>query len=1813
MSDHNKNNDFFGLIHRLLEFGFTKNPDFIAFTIPLLEQVKGFHELNRVANILQIDDVVFEDNVLKVSTSPGFIRLASSKIFVKPIQKSGILVDQGYVERKDLDSFTTQYSNKHIRYDDDVPINEPVYIKNYRAWETELGHNDPLTDIYVLGLILASVAYGLDFRNQEDLEKFVNNRNSLYFLNPSLHATMHDVIFQMTQLYREDRIPNLQDAIDRIVNYREYNPENLTDLTKTEGFRKQDISNRNSWILSKLKNRLFDTSRRNKLLYFKEQLNFMNLTIASVPLLLDYKNIREKDLIFWNETIKNKIVKSKKLVANDFIDFEQNRFLEPTLNQIRLDAQKSLTEYGFSQLRIVVAFLHWYNFKENETERITSPLLLLPATLSKKKGVRDRHILDFETTEAEVNPVLSNFLKELYGIQLPDFVDLESSDLEDLIQGIEKQIAAGGTGIRLELRKTPKIKLIHSIARKNFNLRTDKLIRRTSGLNVRSFNYSYQKDEFVPLGLQIFKDRIKYKNNSLEYLINEDLSPRNNMIQEKERVFYANDNEGELNPLVWEVDACNLTLGNFNYRKMSLVRDFNQIIDSKIEDKLFEQLFSELPLTANNGNEALSRSSLTQNYPIISADPTQTNAIELARSGTSYIIQGPPGTGKSQTITNLIADFIARDKKILFVCEKRAALDVVFHRLKNKQLDELCCLIHDSQADKKPFIMNLKDTYEGFMKSKTEVSETTRYRQVVIQAIEQEMDVLQKFHSTMKTGDHSPIRLFEILHAYKPNKEFLIESELIRLPDYAEWNEHKTWISEWMEQLRLSGLSPVVAQYAFRAVAPDVANYPNSKLTITELLHSCIQQMDYWLEFEDDSDVEQTTVEKWQEWFALSKRVKGIVSCGKMSVFDAKSDDAKELLNRMNQVNQLQAEYEKVIEKNKHWITKWEYADVDQAMAQWQNMEKSILRFVNPTFYRIKKELKASYNFSAHKIKPDISAILANLNEEHLTKQRIIDTKQFVIGEFGLKNWEEDVHWIQQQQRQPSETLRSWMGSTQMDWIQKLVENEESFAQFLKDCEMILGNISTKTFDEVDAQLQLCLKQLPSFTANVPFIQKLGRVNENLKNCLLQKNWETSDFEFHTAYRSLKDIYDRQTSFSITSGETLDTSVRRINGLLSKYYEANVQSIKAQMIHKFKDSVRITEAVAAQLTTDEKVRKKELLNARRILENEFGKTMRYKSVRELAADANSMLTILKPVWLMSPLSVSDTMPIDTSMFDVVIFDEASQITVEEGVPSLFRTGQTIIVGDEMQMPPTNFFGSATTDDEDDAELHAGITLDADSLLNQGARKLPSVMLGWHYRSRHESLISFSNAAFYKRELLTIPDVNFHSDSSQKSKPVVDIEAEIDLKDILSKSISYHFLENGTYSKRTNSDEARYIARLVKMLLNHPEKRSIGIVAFSMEQQSEIESAINNLTIQDKDFESKLEAEYKRMDDDQFNGLFIKNLENVQGDERDIIILSICYGYNTSGKMLMNFGPINRRGGEKRLNVIFSRARKNMIVVTSIQAADIKNDYNEGANYFKRFLAYSQAISEGRIDAANGILDSMTRQSEEVILANKPIIQQIKNRIHQLGYQADTGVGQSYFKCDLAVRFDSQTQYRLGILIDHGLHYKVDDVVEQYCQKPEILKSFGWKILRVYYKDWLDDPNRVMERVVHILENDKDEFEVVEENLLINEQKIDDLIVELQQNEPAQLVEETIEELNEISERKSEATGQMESFQRLEFSEGTSNKYWEIGVNQNRVIVRYGRIGNNPQINEKEFDSHEIAQREKGKMIEKKQAKGYKKV
>ena len=316
------------------------------------------------------------------------------------------------------------------------------------------------------------------------------------------------------------------------------------------------------------------------------------------------------------------------------------------------ESKRDQAEFGFGQLRLVICFLHWANLKEKPVERFDSPLVLLPVELKKKKGIRDTYYLEAVSPEAEVNPVVRHQFKQLYDIDLPEVIDLAATNLDQFFDYLAQKIAASEPAVTLNKIDRPRIELIHDKARRKL----DQYRRRArlAGRGIRSFqdlDYSYDQANYHPLGITLFSAKIRPPATHLRTVIEEKPRPRSFATAEpeppaveKERLLYHLQEGGEENPYVWNFDLCSVTLGNFKYRKMSLVRDYETLLDNPPTNPAFDATFSLAPRPAER--QLPPAVPLEERYHVVPSDPTQASAIEEARAGTSYIIQGPPGTGQ---------------------------------------------------------------------------------------------------------------------------------------------------------------------------------------------------------------------------------------------------------------------------------------------------------------------------------------------------------------------------------------------------------------------------------------------------------------------------------------------------------------------------------------------------------------------------------------------------------------------------------------------------------------------------------------------------------------------------------------------------------------------------------------------------------------------------------------------------------------------------------------------------------------------------------------------------------------------------------------------------------------------------------------------------------------------------------------------------------------------------------------------------------------------------------------------------------------
>lgn len=456
-----------------------------------------------------------------------------------------------------------------------------------------------------------------------------------------------------------------------------------------------------------------------------------------------------------------------------------------------------------------------------------------------------------------------------------------------------------------------------------------------------------------------------------------------------------------------------------------------------------------------------------------------------------------------------------------------------------------------------------------------------------------------------------------------------------------------------------------------------------------------------------------------------------------------------------------------------------------------------------------------------------------------------------------------------------------------------------------------------------------------------------------------------------------------------------------------------------------------------------------------ILRRELQKR-RPRPLRRLFGDIPQVLQAIKPCMLMSPVSVSTYLAPGTIAFDLVIFDEASQLPPQEAIPSILRGSQAIVAGDNKQLPPTSFFSSALFAEESEEDDEAEDSRPLESLLDEceAARGLfHPAHLRWHYRSRDERLISFSNRTFYDGSLVTFP--------SPGSPP--------------DRGVQLRYVDGGIWDRgksRTNRREARVVAEVVIHHLQEHPKRSMGVVALNVTQKEAIEDALEEALAERPDLRPFLTQQGSEP-------FFVKSLENVQGDERDTIMISIGYGPDINGAVRMNFGPLNLEGGWRRLNVLVTRARYLTVLVTSLRSTQLSgvSSSNRGATALRQYIEYAERgcrLPAGPVQPTY----AETNDFEEAVAA----------ALRDRGLEVDEQVGASGFRIDLAVRDPrSRDWYLLGVECDGATYHSARTARDRDLLREQILRDMGWRLHRIWSVDWFRNPQAEVDAAMRAAE------------------------------------------------------------------------------------------------------------------------------
>ena len=1092
-----------------------------------------------------------------------------------------------------------------------------------------------------------------------------------------------------------------------------------------------------------------------------------------------------------------------------------------------------------------------------------------------------------------------------------------------------------------------------------------------------------------------------------------------------------------------------IVLGIFSFNKLILWQDLskyseeiqkNAIVKSLIDGKLSDHLESV------EGNdlelENLSASALT--LPI-SADNSQLNAIKNANLNKTFILHGPPGTGKSQTITNIIADALSNDKKVLFVAAKKAALDVVNRRLESIGLGPFCLELHSNKSKKSDVLQQFERTLE-----------TPKYKlnsdfQEEARRLDDRRKELSKYITQLHHKNRINWSLFDSISflenndiGYEENLKVDLDFEELNLTKWNSWND---WLIPF---------SSVVSKIG----QPNAHPLNSVKLQTHQFDHknNLISAIDQYL---DKFNLSKGFFEKYQiekEHLSTALEVLNFIKNNsiKTILFDDYFDENQNVLlkswiNINTEKQNIEAEINSKFSKSILNL------DIENLRMTW-NQAKHIWFFPKWLKQRKVKSQLQGYATSQLNSEEAIDHLFSNLDEYKSLTNNLTERKfdSFIkLQGLYLGNDKVEVAALKND-FQNIEILHELMKKSSIQNPQHWLRHNFIDQDILQDIDPIIS--SSQDFDSAKNELE-------KYLHNVPELDVLNDIKENIhqledwinyniyhsKAAELGINWFTSivekgksntnriEFEFN------KIVHFNHFLQSIYISEVLNSFDANIYESLIKQY----QDLNKEFVNLTKNQLILKLSANIPNFSQEAVQSSEI----GILQKAIRSKGRGLSIRRLFDQIPNLIPRLKPCMLMSPISVAQYFDVNEEHFDLVIFDEASQLPTSEAISALARSKQAIIVGDPKQMPPTSFFTSNKVD-EDNMEME-----DLESILEDClALSIPSSYLLKHYRSKHESLISFSNKNFYDSKLLTFPSPD---DQNQK--------------------VTFQFVV-GNYDKgktRTNKNEAAAIINYIKNHLATKNKKSLGVVTFSQTQQILLEDLLLKLFQENPSLE-----EFSLKNEEP---IFIKNLENVQGDERDIILFSVGYGPDEEGKISMNFGPLNRDGGWRRLNVAVTRARYEMKVFSSLRGdqIDLNRTNSQGVKGLKDFLNFAEK--------GNYALNNSTLNSDKISL-----IDSIAQHLTKSGLNVKKHIGTSGYKVDLGIiDVNNLQEYIMGILVDGDNYFNINTTNDRELLTPSVLQGLGWNIFRIWTLDWLKNKDKIVEAIKLQIEKNINEVKAKE--------------------------------------------------------------------------------------------------------------------
>lgn len=1127
------------------------------------------------------------------------------------------------------------------------------------------------------------------------------------------------------------------------------------------------------------------------------------------------------------------------------------------------------------------------------------------------------------------------------------------------------------------------------------------------------------------------------------------------------------------------IESC--VLGNFSFSQFVMWNDMHSHREEISKNKVVASLINGALTWEHKDLSAMEEVSESEVLLPITADSSQLRAIAAATpregyDGESFVLHGPPGTGKSQTITSIIANCLANGKRVLFAAEKKAALDVVYSRLDKIGIAPFCLELHSNKVRKSYVLNQLKEASEVRAKLPSDEEFDKELKDISARRAE-----LDKYAKELHIRRGCGMSLFELINLFASNED---------APEFGgfdngfvnEANEErvKEIESSLGELIAASGdlggkFSAVKATEFTQGAKQNLGSYCEAFYNACSQFESALNTFKQWTDQAsctvmgaDGSNLKNRTYVRlanaicqlntlglpaaWlscRDFRSLNVRLEGL--CASANAYLTQRNalaagwaegffalDGLRLQAEFNAANSkgglgrniaLNGVYKQVKVYDRTGAAKDNLGPALDALVAVQRLDASIRQGLAQDavclggLYNPQSPLPcfdigtvASLNSQSVALmnEADSCDISGNARCVLAANQGACSAAMSLTGAF--RNLEAAYNVLRQSFGFEDEVLMPDNGL--LSDKKAIVDDLAANSALLRD-KITFNRVSGKCLNYKITELVRAFEE--------------GRIEAGMLIPAFRKEY---------AKTLVTLIIDSSETFRDFSASVFEEKISRLGALGNDFEELTRQEIYLRIAKNLPNLSKDANAMSAL----------------GILQHAIKSGGRGVSIRTLFSKIGNVMLKLCPCVLMSPLSCAQYLAPNKDKdapFDVVIFDEASQLPTCKAVGVIARGKNAIIVGDPKQMPPTSFFREQVFDDEN-YEIE-----DLESILDDClAVNMPELHLLWHYRSRHESLITFSNKLFYEGKLYTFPSAD-------------------DRVSMVTMQMIQGTFDSG--KSRTNRAEAEAVIDEIAKRCHDPlrSKQSLGVVTFNIQQQSLIEDLLDERCKTDPELETWA-----------FSGeepIFIKNLENVQGDERDVILFSVGYGCDENGRMIMNFGPLNRDGGWRRLNVAVSRSRQEMKVFSSITADQIKisESSSEGVRAFKRFLQYAagsdvwDANSEGESVNAASTVPIIDRSLKFTGIADD-----ICARLAKLGYKTDRNIGKSGFKVDIGVISpEDPGKYCLGILLDGKSYAEAGTTTSREISQISVLKGFGWNVIRVWSLEWWENPDLVISQCI----------------------------------------------------------------------------------------------------------------------------------